>query len=150
MEIFNYSGTLNRKGYFIALLTFSILYISIHYLFNYIIPPSELGIIKYGIIKNIMAISYLILLMPFIIKRSRDIRISLYWSILFWLALPLTNMNILLFQEITGIQFNFVSLSTGYDILFNMLGLFSSGAVILYFVLLFKKSSHNKAIKKDV
>jgi len=145
--IFNYSGTITRKGYFLALLIFTIVYISIHYLFNYFAPPNELGIIKYAVIKNIMAILYLILFMPFIAKRSRDISISLWWSTLFWLSLPLNNINILLFQEAMGIQLNFVSLSTGYDMPLNLFGLFSFGAVILSLLLLFKKSSHNKAFK---
>ena len=138
---------IGRKEFFLANLFLVFIAVSVHYLIRYTISIQEIGLIKYAVLKNALSVIYLALLMPFVLGRLRDISASAWWSLLFWASLPIRELNILLAQEMMGVQINFAALPIAWDIALKISWLVVICAAILSLVLLFKPSSHNNSLQ---
>lgn len=146
-NIFTLKGTASRREFFFAFTAV----LAVAYLTNnlreYLYPLSESGIVQYALIKNFLAILYLALLQPFIVRRLRDINVAVWWVLLFWVSLPLSSANILAVQQLLGIQLNFAKLPLQWDLLYKAMYLVAIPATILFILLFVVQSRHNKQLK---
>ncbi len=134
-----FKDTHNRKHFIFSFLLLSCLIVTIHYLILYLLNPLVVGI-DYLIIKSFLALVYLALFMPFIIGRFKDAGISPWWVLILWLATIFGLRNLILAQELWGIEINPFSIP--------ML-VIDISSFILILVLLFKPGNHDKD-KKNI
>ncbi len=134
VSLFKFKDTLNRKYFIFSFLLLSCLSVTIHYLILFLFNSLEMGI-NYLIIKSFLALIYLALFMPFIIGRFKDAGVSPWWILIFWLATIFGLRNLILAQELWGIELNPFSIP--------ML-VIDISSFILILVLLFKPGNHDK------
>ncbi|MDO6513735.1 DUF805 domain-containing protein [Neptuniibacter sp. 2_MG-2023] len=143
-SLFSFKGTACRKEFLLAVIVLAAIAYLVSYLRESIYPLPETGIVQYALIKNLLALIYLTLLQPIIVRRLRDIKLSAWWVLLFWLTLPINVVNLLALQQIFGIQIDLANVPTGWGLLVNSLYLLAICTVILSIMLFVVPSRHNK------
>ena len=149
---FTLHGSITRKQFLFIFVAFTLFSLIISYAFTYYVQTTEIQTIpqlnKYLAAKSIIALVLTLIWVPAVVKRLHDIGISGVWAVLLLPPLILDFRNIILFKEITNIEFT-IPISVLYT---------EMAITLIFIVALFftpsnyyssKYNSPNNAFKRD-
>ena len=149
---FTFHSSLSRKKFLFIFIVFALFSLIISYAFTYYVQTTDIKTMpqlnKYLAAKSLIVSGLTLIWVPAVVKRLHDIGISGLWA---WLLLPplaLDFRNILLFKEITKIEF-----TIPISVLYTEMVITLIFIIVLFFApsnyRLNKYNSPNNAFKRD-